>query len=180
MEYSNLDTKTLCLAVLSLADASGYEIKKRVEDTFARFMEVAPSGIYAALKVLDQEGLVSARHIPQEGKPNKTVYTLLPEGRQRLLVALSGLEGRHRIRSELVALLMFAEMLPPQKIRDVMTVRLKELEQTEVEMQAVEVVAPGQRFLIGMGSAIVGAELAYLRANLPGLLAELDDAGDRT
>ncbi|WP_414475229.1 helix-turn-helix transcriptional regulator [Microvirga sp. M2] len=169
-----MDTKALCLAVLSMGDASGYEIRKRVEEVFSRFMDVAPSGIYAALKQLDQEGLVSARVVPQESRPNKTVYTLLDPGREALAASLLASEGRHRIRSELVTLLMFADLLPPEKLRDVLVNRIAELEQIRAEMEASGSVSrPGHRFLMRMGTVLTEAELAFLRENVPGFLEEM-------
>ena len=169
-----MDTKTLCLAVLSMGDASGYEIRKRVEEVFSRFMDVAPSGIYAALKLLDQEGFVSAKVIPQAGRPNKTVYTLLKPGREALVRSLRASEGRHKIRSELVTLLMFADLLPPEKLRDVLAHRMSELEQITAEMKSSTGASrPGHRFLVRMGMVMAGAELTFLRENVPGLLAEL-------
>ena len=174
MEYSRLDTKTLCLAVLSMGDASGYEIKKRVEEVFSRFMDVAPSGIYAALKLLDQEGLVSAKVVAQEGRPNKTVYTLLGRGREALAASLQASEGRHKIRSELVTLLMFADLLPPAKLRDVLAHRIAELEQIKAEMETTtQASRPGHRFLVRMGMELACAELSFLRSHIPAFLEEL-------
>ena len=168
MEYSILDTKTLCLAVLSMGDASGYEIRKRVEEVFSRFMDVAPSGIYAALKLLDQEGLVSAKVVPQKGRPNKTVYTLLAPGREALANSLMASEGRHKIRSELVTLLMFADLLPPEKLQEVLANRIAELKQVRLEMEASSGASrPGHRFLVRMGMTLVNAELAFLNENVP-------------
>jgi len=178
MEYSSLDTKTLCLAVLSLGDASGYEIRKRVEEVFSRFMDVAPSGIYAALKLLDQDGFVSAQIVPQEGRPNKTVYTLLEPGREALAASLRASEGRHKIRSELVTLLMFADLVPPEKLREVLAHRMAELEQIQAEMKAsAGVRRPGHRFLVQMGMVLASAELGFLRENVPGFLKELSFSG---
>ena len=169
-----MDTKTLCLAVLSMGDASGYEIKKRVEEVFSRFMDVAPSGIYAALKLLEKEGFVSAQVVVQEGRPNKTVYTLLERGRDALAVSLKASEGRHKIRSELVTLLMFADLLPPAKLRDVLAHRIVELEQLKAELEAsTGAFRPGHRFLVRMGMELANTELAFLRKNVPDFLDEL-------
>lgn len=161
-----------------MGDASGYEIRKRVEEVFSRFMDVAPSGIYAALKLLDQEGLVSARVVQQEGRPNKTVYSLLAPGREALTASLLASEGRHRIRSELVTLLMFTDLLPPAKLRDVLAKRIAELEQIKAEMEASSGVSrPGHRFLVRMGTVLTDAELAFLRENVPGFLDEVSRKG---
>jgi len=45
-----MDTKTLCLGVLTLGDASGYDVRKQLTETFSHFMEISPSGIYPALR----------------------------------------------------------------------------------------------------------------------------------
>ena len=53
-----MDVRTLCLGVLSLGDASGYEIKKRLESTFNHFYDASFGSIYPALNQLQKEGLV--------------------------------------------------------------------------------------------------------------------------
>ncbi|MFN4142857.1 PadR family transcriptional regulator [Aestuariivirga sp.] len=170
-----MDAKTLCLAVLSLGDASPYEIRGKVEDVFARFMEVAPSSIYAAVKALEQEGLIAGTFHAQEGRPNKTVYRLLEPGRRRLARSLGALEGRHRVRSELVALLMFAHLLPPEKLRDALGQREAELDALAVELEGHAAPSePGQRFALAMGRNLVAAERAFLKESVPAFLAELE------
>jgi len=52
-----MDVKTLCLGVLSLGDASGYEIRKMFEEgPFAHFHHASFGSIYPALSpLLDAE-----------------------------------------------------------------------------------------------------------------------------
>jgi PadR family transcriptional regulator AphA len=66
-----MNTKTLCLAVLSLGKASGYDIGKRLEDPFGHFVDVARSGVYPILKTLEEEGLVQYENVEQSALPNK-------------------------------------------------------------------------------------------------------------
>ncbi|MCZ6511637.1 MAG: PadR family transcriptional regulator, partial [Alphaproteobacteria bacterium] len=48
-----MDTKTLCLGVLTHGDASGYEIKKALEDgPFGHIQEIGFGSIYPALAKL--------------------------------------------------------------------------------------------------------------------------------
>ena len=55
-----MDVRTLCLGILSLGDATGYEIKKLVaEGSFSFFSEASYGSIYPALTKLTDEGLVS-------------------------------------------------------------------------------------------------------------------------
>ncbi len=48
-----MNVRTLCLGILSLGEASGYEIKKDVEDgLFSHFIEASYGSIYPALNQL--------------------------------------------------------------------------------------------------------------------------------
>ncbi len=170
-----MDARTLCLAVLSLGDASPYEIKSKVEDIFARFMDVAPSSIYAAVKSLEQDGLIAGTFTAQDKRPNKTIYRLLEPGRRALSGALEELEGRHRIRSELVALLIFAHLVPPEKLRGVLESRVAELSALEDEMNRhPEPLEPGQRFALDLGRIMVDAERNFIAERGPALLHALE------
>lgn len=169
-----LDARTLCLAVLSMGEASPYEIKSKVEDIFARFMDVAPSSIYAAVKALEQDGLIAGTVKAQERRPSKTVYRLLDPGRRALAASLGELEGRHRVRSELVALLMFAHLLPPQKLRSVLEGRMAELAILSGELATYPTPSePGQRFVLDLGRMLIATELGFLGERVPSLLREL-------
>ncbi len=173
-----MDARTLCLAVLSLGDASPYEIKSKVEDIFARFMDVAPSSIYAAVKSLEQDGLIAGTFTAQDKRPNKTIYHLLEPGRRALSSALGELEGRHRIRSELVALLIFAHLVPPQKLRGVLEARAAELSALEDEMNRhPDPLEPGQRFALDLGRMLVDAERRFIAERGPTLLRALEAGG---
>ena len=43
-----MDAKTMCLGALMLGDATGYDIRKRVEETFSHFLDVSLGAIYPA------------------------------------------------------------------------------------------------------------------------------------
>ena len=50
-----MDVKTLCIGILSLGDASGYEIKKQLEERFSFFYDASFGSIYPALNKLQKE-----------------------------------------------------------------------------------------------------------------------------
>ncbi len=75
-----MDVKTLCLGVLSMGDASGYEIKKVFENAFSHFYVAGFGSIYPALAELTREGLVVCSDIEQEKRPAKKVYQLTEKG----------------------------------------------------------------------------------------------------
>ena len=107
-----MDTKSLCLAVLSYGDRSGYEIKKTFEDgPFSHIQEIGFSSIYPALARLLEDGLVSVTAHAQEGRPDKKVYSLTPKGRMALLDALDAPAEPDRIRSDFTFRMLFAHLL---------------------------------------------------------------------
>lgn len=123
-----MDTKTLCLGALLLGDQTGYDIKKRFEESFGFFLDVAPSGIYRALGDLEATGSVDASHVQQTGRPNKKVYTPTADGIAAFEQALLATPARHRVRSELLFLLMFADRVPQSKIDTALSDHLGEME----------------------------------------------------
>tara|TARA_R110002124_G_scaffold273815_1_gene443387 strand:+ start:1237 stop:1488 length:252 start_codon:yes stop_codon:yes gene_type:complete len=81
-----MDTKTLCLGVLlTLGDASGYDIRKYLEENFGHFMDISYNSVYPALKNLEKESLVTFKHITQNNYPDKKVFSLTDEGRNFFL-----------------------------------------------------------------------------------------------
>lgn len=168
-----MDTKTLCLGILTHGKASGYDIRKQLEEVFSNFMEVSASGVYPALKALEQRGHVSLERVFQDGRPNKKVYTITESGRRAFVESLAASSGRHKVRSEMLALMFFAEHVPTAHLSKVLTGRLKLLE-TWTELTSgwlagdeSEEGTPGQNFISRYALAVMKAEIAFLRHELP-------------
>ena len=107
-----MDTKTLCLGVLSRGDASGYEIKKAFEEgPLSHIHEASFGAIYPALTRLDAQGLVACREMAQEKRPDKKVYSITEAGREALLGALMAPPAHDKVRSDFLFILFFAQML---------------------------------------------------------------------
>ena len=101
-----MHVKTLCLAVLSMGDASGYEIKKLLEGPFRHIHEASFGAIYPALARLQEENLVTCEERSQEKRPDKKVYALTQGGRFELIKELTIVPGPDRIRSLMVRVLL--------------------------------------------------------------------------
>jgi PadR family transcriptional regulator, regulatory protein AphA len=112
-----MDVKTLCLGVLAEHPMSGYEIKKLFERGFRHFFVAGYGSIYPALAELARAGLVTVESIEQDGRPDKKVYGITTAGREQLAADLSTAEPRHKVRSEFLALLYFAHLIPPSRER---------------------------------------------------------------
>ncbi len=165
-----MDAKTLCLAVLSRGDASGYEIKKTLEDPpFSHFQDTGFGSIYPALSSLAQGGLVTGRAMPQDKRPDKKVYSITPAGRTALIDALGQPPGPDRFRSDFLFILFLADQMPSARLRRLIDDRIALYEERIAAMESrIEDachVEPGPAFVHGFGLALYRSARDYLLAN---------------
>ncbi len=166
-----MHVKTLCLAILSMDDASGYEIKKLLEGPFSHIHEASFGAIYPALARLQEDGLVTCEERTQEKRPDKKVYSLTQKGRFELIDELSIIPGPDRIRSDFLVLMLYAHLLPPSHIAKAIEKRLEiyrgllgELEKGEHVPVSLGEQASAE-FVRGYGTAILRAALDYIEDN---------------
>jgi DNA-binding PadR family transcriptional regulator len=72
------------LAALLEGEASGYELSKRFDTSVANFWAATPQQLYRELERLEAAGLLSARVIEQQRRPNKRLFALTDAGRDEL------------------------------------------------------------------------------------------------
>lgn len=173
-----MNTKELLLSVLMSGPATGYDIKKVLENEVSNVIDVTISNIYPALNELASEGLVSCERVEQENRPNKKVYEITEAGKSACLHTLMTEPARHRLRSEFMFILCFAPYLPPARVRELLDQRLADIAGTEAALQAIEgregtfasSLPAGQKFCVGLGRAMIEAERAYILQNRESLL----------
>ncbi|MBT8081566.1 MAG: PadR family transcriptional regulator [Gammaproteobacteria bacterium] len=173
-----MDVKTVCLGMLTEGPASGYDLKKQFESSFAHFFAAGYGSIYPALASLAEQGLVDCEEIPQEGKPDRKVYCISDAGRQHLLEALRNTTPCHKIRSEFLAMLCFAHLMRPADVEAVVEHRLDEIgryQELFAELSDCMGDWPaGMKFVLGFGKAITEAKEAYIKENRHLLTEEWD------
>ena len=172
-----MDVKTVCLGMLTEGPASGYDLKKEFESTFSHFFAAGYGSIYPALSTLSESGLVDCEEIPQEGKPDRKVYRITDEGRMFLLEALKNLEPSHKIRSEFLATLCFAHLMPPGDVQAVLDHRLAAIANfhgmfEQFEQECVCEWPEGAKFVLGIGRAVANAMETYINENRHALADE--------
>ncbi|MEV6314540.1 PadR family transcriptional regulator [Streptomyces sp. NPDC051776] len=79
-----MSLKYAVLAALLEGAASGYDLAKRFDASMANFWQATPQQLYRELERLAGDGLISARVVQQERRPNKRMFTLTEEGREDL------------------------------------------------------------------------------------------------
>ena len=173
-----MDVKTLCLGVLTEGNKSGYEIKRCFEEAFSHFFVAGFGSIYPALAELSRRGMVTCRSVEQEGRPDKKVYSITAAGERVLVDELMSTPPRHKVRSEFLVLMYFAHLLPATRLAAIIDERIAQWELAVGEIEACCALddahaSPGMRFAAGYGRAVIGAALAYVRANKAGLVQEV-------
>ncbi|KPI28596.1 transcriptional regulator, PadR-like family [Actinobacteria bacterium OV320] len=80
----HMSLKYAVLAALLEGEASGYELSKVFDVSLANFWPSTPQQLYRELERLAQDGLIEARVVQQERRPNKRMFTLTEAGRADL------------------------------------------------------------------------------------------------
>lgn len=165
-----MDVKTVCLGMLTDGPASGYDLKKQFESSFAHFFAAGYGSIYPALSSLADSGLVECEEIPQEGKPDRKVYRITNPGRDFLSEALQNPCPCHKVRSEFLATMCFAHLMRPQDIEAVLDHRLEDIGRyqamfAQLESDCMDDWSEGMKFVLGFGKAVASAMETYVRGN---------------
>ncbi len=164
-----MNVRTLCLGILAIREASGYEIKKAVEDgMFSHFIEASYGSIYPALTHMLAEGLVSVREEVQEGKPLKKAYSITESGRKTLRKSLHELPQNDKFKSEFLFQALFRDQLQPDHLQDVYDGQLAylraELANIDECKQSGEP-GSGHTFVNGYGRAVLTAAINYMEVS---------------
>lgn len=172
-----MDVKTVCLGMLTDGPACGYDLKKHFESTFGHFFAAGFGSIYPALGTLAEQGLVRCEEVPQDGKPDRKVYSITGDGRAALERALSNPCPGHKLRSEFLAMLFFAHLMTDEQIDTVLDNRIREVT-AFIEMldgmgaEEMDQWPAGARFVAGFGRAIATTCRRYIEENRHSLAAD--------
>ncbi|UFR00340.1 PadR family transcriptional regulator [Streptomyces sp. Go40/10] len=91
------------MAALLEGEASGYDLAKGFDATVANFWMTTPQQLYRELERMEAEGLVSARVVQQERRPDKRLFSLTEAGREAVRAYTAEPPGRPPvIRDELL------------------------------------------------------------------------------
>jgi DNA-binding PadR family transcriptional regulator len=175
-----MDVKTVCLGMLTDGEASGYDMKKLFESSFGHFFPAGYGSIYPALATLARNGLVEFEHVPQEGKPDRKVYSITEKGREELMRGLDNPNPAHKIRSEFLATLWFAHLQQEKQVDTMMANKLAEIEEfivliNEFSNHECATLPKGAQFVAGFGKHMACAFKQYIEENRSMLLGSESD-----
>ncbi|WP_280434083.1 PadR family transcriptional regulator [Nocardia carnea] len=159
------------LGLLSIKPMSGYELKKVIDASVAHFWTSDQSQVYRTLADLVDSGLASRRTVVQEERPNMHVHSVTDLGSAELDSWLASPLRTPPTRDPFLVRLFFADRLPPERIRELLSARRQELSENLATLEAISV--PGEPADIGQalrlttldyGITMAKAEIAWLDA----------------
>ncbi|MFX0574583.1 PadR family transcriptional regulator [Nocardia nepalensis] len=90
------------LAALLDGESSGYDLAKGFDASVANFWMATPQQLYRELDRMAAEGLIQARLIQQDRRPNKRLYSLTDQGREALCAFVAQPPKPGAIREEMM------------------------------------------------------------------------------
>jgi DNA-binding PadR family transcriptional regulator len=169
-----MNVRTICLAILYDAEASGYEIRKLSTDgEYSYFIDASFGAIYPALHKLEADGLVTSRVAQRDGKPTKKIYSITQAGRGEFIGSLFEQLGEDEYRSEFLLFARFAGELPQSLVQSRLRERLASLDREIAEMDrlSTDATQPEDRWVIGYGRSCLTFARHYIEAHMGELIA---------
>ncbi|GLQ18093.1 PadR family transcriptional regulator [Maritalea porphyrae] len=160
-----MNVKTVCLAILTQGETTGYEIRKRsTEGDFSFFLEASFGSIYPALSKLEEDELVTSRVQAQEGKPAKRIYSITDAGRESFINSLFEDLNDDVFRSEFVLFLRFAEELPRDLVEKRILERISKVDEEikSIEEMGADLEAKADRWVLEYGLTCIRQARNYL------------------
>ena len=136
-------SKYAIMGILSMGPMSGYDIKKKFEQSLSYFWSESYGQIYPILKKLAQQGLATRSIERHEGKPNRHIYELTDKGQKALQDWMIQPVGRLIGRHEILLKLFFGHQVSREDnirqvehFRELQSQKLKELKASEGMLKA--------------------------------------------
>ncbi|MFF6996330.1 PadR family transcriptional regulator [Streptomyces sp. NPDC008313] len=112
------------LAALLDGEASGYDLAKDFDAAVANFWMATPQQLYRELERMEAEGLIEARLVRQERRPDKRLFSLTPAGRRSLREFTAAPARPAALRDELLVKLYAVDEGDGDAVREAITERL--------------------------------------------------------
>ncbi|NVD05437.1 PadR family transcriptional regulator [Vibrio sp. JPW-9-11-11] len=126
------------LTVLSTRDATGYDITKEFSATIGYFWKASHQQVYRELNKMAQNNLVTCVLEPQEGKPDRKVYSITDAGRVALGEWFDQPTAHPTVRDEFSAKLMACAVQPSQPYRTQLVELVEESRKLVSHYQEIE------------------------------------------
>ncbi|OPY58447.1 MAG: Transcriptional regulator PadR-like family protein [Pelotomaculum sp. PtaU1.Bin035] len=128
------------LGLLTYKPMTGYDLKQYFERSINYFWSAHQSQIYRELAALEGKGFLDSRIEPQEGRPDRKVYSITAAGETELREWLKRFPQTLTtpVRDELLLRVFFASRLPPAELKFQLQRYLREKEEQVASFRAVD------------------------------------------
>ncbi|OBI25328.1 PadR family transcriptional regulator [Mycobacterium sp. E1386] len=113
------------LAALLEGESSGYDLAKEFDASVANFWMATPQQLYRELDRLAEQGLIAARVVHQERRPNKRLFSLTGAGREAIQEFTARPPKPSVIRDELLIKVQAADAGDTRAVRESIVERLQ-------------------------------------------------------
>jgi DNA-binding PadR family transcriptional regulator len=113
------------MAALLEGEASGYDLAKGFDASVANFWMATPQQLYRELDRMREDGLVQARVVEQERRPNKRLFSLTEEGRRELREFTAGPPRPGAIRDEMMVMVQAVDAGDAEGVRAALEERVE-------------------------------------------------------
>ncbi|ROO85572.1 PadR family transcriptional regulator [Actinocorallia herbida] len=105
------------MAALLEGEASGYDLAKEFDASFANFWMATPQQLYRELERMESDGLLCARVVQQDRRPNKRLFSLTAQGRAALHAFTAAAPRPGAMREELMVQVQAVDAGDPAAVR---------------------------------------------------------------
>ncbi len=123
--YQPVSLRDAVLAALLEGESSGYDLAKSFDASVANFWMATPQQLYRELDRLAEQGLIQARVVHQERRPNKRMFSLTEAGRDAIQQFTARAPKPSVIRDELLIKVQAADAGDTQAVREFILERLQ-------------------------------------------------------
>lgn len=103
------------LGLLNHEGMTGYDIKKRIDNSLKFFWDASFGQIYPSLKTLEEKGWVISKNHPGKEGPERIYYSITNEGRKHLIEWLSTPVEKEQVKYEILLKLFFGSAIEPKE-----------------------------------------------------------------
>ncbi|MBE9158239.1 PadR family transcriptional regulator [Nodosilinea sp. LEGE 06152] len=108
------------LSALTDRPCSGYDLAKQFDGSVGFFWHASHQQIYRELAKLEQQELVTAEAVAQEGKPDKKIYRVTETGKHQLKAWIAQPSKCVPTKDDLLVKLFVGHLVPPATIQAIL------------------------------------------------------------
>ncbi|CAL9632051.1 PadR family transcriptional regulator [Streptomyces sp. enrichment culture] len=113
------------MAALLQGEASGYDLAKEFDASVANFWMASPQQLYRELERMEGDGLITARVVEQERRPNKRLFSLTEAGYAAVRAYVTEPARPTAIRDELMVKVACADVGDLDAVRAAVAERME-------------------------------------------------------